>query len=452
MPVPTDVSGVKRLLGMVQFLARFVPHLSETVHPIQTLVNKEHSWHWGPEQDSAFAKVKDALSAEPVLKHYNPKLPLVVQADASKNALGAAMLQEGHPLAYASRSLTSSEQNYCQMEKELLSVQFAMEKFHQYTYGRHVIVQNDHKPLVATHRKPIAAASLRIQRMLLRLQNYTYTFVHVPGKDLHLADTLSRACTEDPPIEETDPLEHILNSVVVTDLTDAELTELQSATARDLHYSQLTDIVMAGWPENKKDCPSILTPFWDYRDEITVCQQVLLKGRNLMIPAPFRHKYRVKAHNAHLGAESSIRRAKQSIFWPSMSADIRAAVQKCEICARAAPNQQKQPLQQPEIPTTAWHTVSADIFTLDKKDYLVTVDSLSGFFEVDRSRTLTTAETILKLTMIFACFGCPHRLITDNARQFTSKEFATFAQNWRFEHKTSSPHYARSNRNGRKCS
>ena len=135
MPVPTDVSGVKRLLGMVQFLARFVPHLSETLHPIQTLVNKEHSWHWGPEQDSAFAKVKDALSAEPVLKHYNPKLPLVVQADASKNALGAAMLQEGHPLAYASRSLTSSEQNYCQMEKELLSVQFAMEKFHQYTWA-----------------------------------------------------------------------------------------------------------------------------------------------------------------------------------------------------------------------------------------------------------------------------------------------------------------------------
>ena len=281
--------------------------------------------------------------------------------------------------------------------------------------------------------------------MLLRLQNYTYAFVHVPGKDLHLADTLSRACTEDPPIEEADPLEHILNSVVVTDLTDAELTELQSATARDLQYSQLTDVVMAGWPENKKNCPSILTPFWDYRDEITVCQQVLLKGQSLMIPAPLRHKYTIKAHNAHLRTESSIRRAKQSIFWPSKSADIRAAVQKCEICARAAPNQQKQPLQQPEIPTTAWHTVSADIFTLDRKDYLVTVDSLSGFFEVDGLRTLTTAETILKLRMIFARFGCPRRLVTDNARHFTSKEFATFATNWRFEHKTSSPHYARSN-------
>ena len=103
------------------------------------------------------------------------------------------------------------------------------------------------------------------------------------------------------------------------------------------------------------------------------------------------------------------------------------------------------PLQQPDTPATAWHTVSAGIFTMDGKDYLVTVDFLSGFFEVDRLRTLTTAETILKLRIIFARFGSPRRLIMDKAKQFTSKEFATFATDWHFDHKTSSPHYPRSN-------
>ena len=167
-----------------------------------------------------------------------------------------------------------------------MSVQFAMMKFHQYTYGRPVVVHNDHKPLVATHTKPIACASPRIQRMLLRLQNYNYKFVHVPGKDLHLADALSRACSEPIPSEEEveDPLDCIF-PVIVSDLTEAELNELQATTAKDLQFSTLKETVMDGWPEFKKDCPTILTPFWDYRDEITVCQDVLLKGQTLMIPA-----------------------------------------------------------------------------------------------------------------------------------------------------------------------
>ena len=165
-----------------------------------------------------------------------------------------------------------------------------------------------------------------------------------------------------------------------------------------------------------------------------------------------RSKYVELAHGAHLGADSCIRRARETIFWPGMAADLRSAIEKCEqerswceACARFAPHQQKEPLCQPETPRRAWSSVSADIMSMEGKQYLVTVDALSGFFEIDPLRQLTAQETIQKLRMHFARYGTPNRLITDNGPPFGSEEFRRFSQSWRFEHVTSSPHYPRGN-------
>jgi len=158
-----------------------------------------------------------------------------------------------------------------------------------------------------------------------------------------------------------------------------------------------------------------------------------------------RPKYLKLCHTVHQGADSCLRRARQSVFWPGMTADVKTVVEKCEVCAKAAPRQQQQPLQQPETPSKAWSRVSADIMTVDGKQYLVTVDNLSGYLEIDLLRAQTSWEVILKLRMIFARFGPPEVLITDNGPQFTSAQFAAFAQSWRFQHRTSSPHYPRSN-------
>ena len=128
-----------------------------------------------------------------------------------------------------------------------------------------------------------------------------------------------------------------------------------------------------------------------------------------------------------------------------MTADIRSAIEKCETCARAAPQQQRQPLQQPDAPKTAWSNVSTDIFTMDTKNYLVTVVGLSDYFKVDRLYGQSSHETILKLRIHFARYGAPAIRITDNGPQFKSAEFAQFAKEWRFEYRTSSPHYPRRN-------
>ena len=125
--------------------------------------------------------------------YYDVSQPVTISCDASQSGLGADLLQNAKPVAYASRALTDAETRYAQIEKEFLAVVFAFNKFHQYTYGKEVRVESDHKPLEAITKKRLSAAPPRLQRMLLQLQRYTFTLPYKPGKDMILADTLSRA-------------------------------------------------------------------------------------------------------------------------------------------------------------------------------------------------------------------------------------------------------------------
>lgn len=111
------------------------------------------------------------MTSAPVLAFYDPAKKLVLQTDASKSGLGAALLQDGKPLAYASRALTSTEERYAQIEKEALSIVFGLERFHQYTFGRTTIVENDHKPIEAIVKKPLHRAPKRLQGMLMQILN-----------------------------------------------------------------------------------------------------------------------------------------------------------------------------------------------------------------------------------------------------------------------------------------
>ena len=162
MEAPVDVPGVKRFCGMVQYLARFLPNLADEVKPLRTLTKKDVEWRWTKECQNAFDSMKRKVTQTPVLGYFNPKQELVLQVDSSDYGLGAALLQEGKPLEYASRSLTPAERNWAQMEKELLAVVFGLTRFHQYTYGRQVLVMNDHKPLEAILKKPLSKAPRRL--------------------------------------------------------------------------------------------------------------------------------------------------------------------------------------------------------------------------------------------------------------------------------------------------
>ena len=159
MPPPTDKLGVQRLLGLAQYLAKFLPHLSDTTKPLRDLTQNDAQWVWNEPQQTAFEKLKEMVTCTPVLRYYNLKEEVTLQCDASQSGLGAALMQNGQPVAYASRALTPAETRYAQIEKELLAIVFACERFDAYVYGRDLVnVETDHKPL-----KSLASASQRLR-------------------------------------------------------------------------------------------------------------------------------------------------------------------------------------------------------------------------------------------------------------------------------------------------
>ena len=135
MPKPEDVEGIQRLNGFINYLAKFLPGLADVTEPLRRLTRKDVEWQWTEEQEKSFEEIKRLVTTAPILSYYDPKAELEIQCDASQKGLGAALLQKGKPIAYASRALTDTEERYAQIEKEMLAIVFSLEKFHQYTFG-----------------------------------------------------------------------------------------------------------------------------------------------------------------------------------------------------------------------------------------------------------------------------------------------------------------------------
>ena len=192
MPPPEDKKALQRLLGMTNYLSKFIPKYSEKTEILRSLLHKDADWCWLEQHQQALDELKRAITSPPTLQFYNSREPVVLTCDSSKAGLGAAILQD-KPVAYASRALTETEIKYAQIEKELLAVTFACKKFNDYIYGRKVVIETDHKPLITILKKPLHAAPLRLQKMMLQLQRYNFDLVYKAGKELHIADTLSRA-------------------------------------------------------------------------------------------------------------------------------------------------------------------------------------------------------------------------------------------------------------------
>lgn len=176
-------------------------YIRDINEPLRQLLRRDSEFVWDKQHDAAFKKMKDIITREPgpVLAFFDTSKDLILQVDASKYGLGAVMLQEGKPLTYASKSLTDTEISYAQIEKELLAILWGCKRFLQNVYGWHITVEFDHKPLKAIIRNPLAAGPPRLQSMIWQLQKYSFTIVHIPGKDIPVADTLSRKsmpCTD----------------------------------------------------------------------------------------------------------------------------------------------------------------------------------------------------------------------------------------------------------------
>ena len=150
-------------------------------------------------------------------------------------------------------------------------------------------------------------------------------------------------------------------------------------------------------------------------------------------------------HATHSGIDGCLRRSRESLFWPGMSAEIKSFISTCEVCNTFQSTNQPETLQPHDLPSRPWEKVGTDLFELNGKDYLVTVDYFSNFWEVDRLQNTSTITVIKKLKAHFARYGVPCVLISDNGPQFTSSNFQNFSRSYDFEHRTSSPYNHKAN-------
>ena len=172
---------------------------------------------------------------------------------------------------------------------------------------------------------------------------------------------------------------------------------------------------------------------------------LVYSGQRLIIPEVYRKEYLDRVHAGHQGITKSQLRAKDSIYWPNMMADIERTVGDCAICLQNAKSTRKEPMMSHEVPFQPWEVLSSDLFELEGHSYILLVDHFSKMPFVRGIKTTSCGEVIKFFKDMFAIHGVPKRLYSDNGPQYSATEFRNFALDWEFEHITSSPYYPQSN-------
>ena len=218
---------------------------------------------------------------------------------------------------------------------------------------------------------------------------------------------------------------------------------MRCATQLDRTMSDLKALIMDGWPNHRSDLPQSVTPYFTYRDELTVQDGIVLRGERVVIPTSMRPEIIQKVHAGHMGINSCLRRARELVYWPGMLSEIRQFVETCDACATFYAKQTPETLHMSPAPSRPFQKVGTDLFSINEKNYLITVDYYSHFFEVDYLPDLSATTVITKLKHHFARHGIPDVVVSDCGTQYTSANLKKFSDEWRFKHAMASPGTAR---------
>ncbi|UYV83493.1 K02A2.6-like, partial [Cordylochernes scorpioides] len=452
MPAPTDVHGVRRFIGMVNHLGRFVENLSEIVAPLNQLLVKGQDFVWDCSQERAFRKLKELLTTQPILAAYDVRKPTMVSSDASSYGLGAVLKQEGkngiwRPVAYSSRTMTPTEKRYAQIEKEALAITWACERFQDFLLGKRFRIETDHKPLIPLFStKELSSLTPRLQRFRMRMMRFGFEIVHIPGKELLDADALSRQplLTTEGGENERQTSAHI--NAVLSSITDKDemLTKIFEAQQGDTTLKAVVNYLEKGWPDKKKMSQALLS-YWHVKDELGVQNGLLMRSCRLVIPASMKLEILDKLHAGHFGITKTRLRARETVWWPGISEEIAETVRKCSVCIQEAVSKH-EPLIPTNFPTRPWQKIGMDLFKFENKWYLVVIDYYSRYPEMVQLDRLTASVVVRSCKSIFARHGVPETVVSDNGTQFgAAREFANFARQYGFTHVTSSPRFPQSN-------
>lgn len=435
---PTDVRGVRSFVSAAKFYSAHVKNMATLCAPLIDLTRKNAKFEWGADQQRAFQAIKDALTSAPCLAHYDPEnASLELCTDASSLGISAVLHQrykngEIRPLGFMSRKLSESERAWSTPERELLAVTYGLDKFRPFLFNTKFKIFCDNQAL--SYVKTMETPTMRLAKLALKLSEFTYDIVHIPGKQNVVPDFLSRYPGEEKICaimqieQETDTNE---------EFTHPDLAKLQKEDLK-LHkiFKELEKSKIYG--TNSKTSRS-------YYVEGDILYKKVLSNRKIpVIPECLKSNVMYLLHDhhlfgGHLGVTKTLKKIKQRVFWTKMDSEIRQKVLSCETCQfmKKGINHEKYgKLISRKIAGTLWDQCAVDAFGplnigLDaegtkKKFVLGAVDLFSKAVYLKSVSNIKAPTVAAFLTELFGLHGVSSKIIFDNGKNFDSTYLKNF--------------------------
>uniref|UniRef100_A0A0N5BMH8 RNA-directed DNA polymerase n=1 Tax=Strongyloides papillosus TaxID=174720 RepID=A0A0N5BMH8_STREA len=408
--LPKSHKEVKSFLGAASYFRRHIRNFSAIAEPLYRL---DKNFKWDESHTLAFEKVKDALINAVTLSPPDHSKNYTIFTDASTQGLGAALVQQDRPIAFASRSLKPAEKNYPIIKLEALGLVYALKQFRPYIYGKHTVVITDHKPLLALLKNKELTGIL--QRYQMAIMEYDLTIQYIKGEANNIADYLSR------------------ESFMAIDAKENLYEEVfPPKTYPPYHIDKFINYYN---DKEKEIIPSdgkVQTP----------------TGIRIYVPELLREKLLSVFHNhpllgGHLGYDKINGKFKAIFYWPKMDDQMKDIWTSCLSCqlnkdqpARLIETHKKSLQKYNEI----WHTINADFMQIDKDYVFVMVDEYSKYVVATCCKKQNGPTLLHILLKCFSLLGFPKILRSDNGPAFIAKTVTDYLKSVGVEQQFSSPH------------
>jgi len=480
-PPPTNITELRSFMGLVNQATSFTKKIAGLTSPLKELLKSKNEYVWTAEHQEAFEKAREELSVVQELTYFDHRRPTKLFTDASRlNGLGFVLKQEQNDGSWrivqaGSRFLSSAETRYAMVELELLAIAWAMQKARPYLEGIKFDVMTDHKPLIPILNNYALSEieNKRLQRLKMKLDGFTFEAHHIAGKDNIEADALSRAPVNQPTTEdEIDENEDaslptskqalaVLNSLEVETevwlpeenakfeayMVDKQAEDIREAGEEDQDYRKVKKWLCDKYQVPKEEATEHMSKYYKELEKFSLDENGLLcYDDRVVIPKSLRSRYVDLLVHLHASPTKMKARARRSIWWPTMNAQIDERWRQCRTCVEKSPSNKPEPTKPREISKYPFQIMHMDLGSYGGYQFLVIVDQFTGWPVVKEMRKDTTTKSLIsELRYVFEQYGLPETIYSDGGPQFGSEEFKQFCEEWRINHVTSSPHYPQSN-------
>ncbi|VEN45577.1 unnamed protein product, partial [Callosobruchus maculatus] len=419
-PCPKSQHQLRQFLGLLGYFRKFIKDFARKTAPLTKLLKKNFKWEWSETHLEIFNSLKNQICSKPILAIFNPKLPIVVYTDASRDGLAGILTQRNdnieNPIAFFSKQTTNAEKNYHSFELELLAIVRTLEKFRYYLLGQEFTIFTDCNAVKNAWNKQSIVP--RIARWILMLQDFSFNIVHRAGSQKQHVDALSRAFNEEN------------NSQIKQVLVINENDYFREAQNIDKNIKHISDILMSGDQQQHKNI------FNDYDLRGNKVYRVTPFGRRLVVPKNCRWQI-VKANHddvGHFAFDKTLDRIKKTYWFPKMNRFVRKYIASCLPCLYHKERGGKKHGYLHSIPKYArpHHTLHIDHLgpfvesSTGNKYVLTVVDGFSKYTYIKPVPDTSSKHVIEKLEEIFSILGNPKRIIADAGTPLTSHSFKEY--------------------------